>query len=1751
MNSGNYETQILETIQLLVDNAVSKANYDRTIQGTISRCVDATIGKYIVKYQDSSLYAYSSNTDITYPAGSSVYVLVPGNDMTKDKTILGTVDKLGPDYVSIVEGENGYEVTGINVINNTDAMFELCSYKNEDIKILYDRDNNIDLVNLDTFGFESYIKKSNSIICGATFRTALPTEQKFRGDYGIGFSLDFIDNASGETITKTYIVNVDEMLGNPYNYTSASRQYGIFEVDGANFLSVKQIYIFEYDFPNIEENQANDIFISKVELSAANALERETAATCALTFVTPQGIYFDDNDLDTDTRTIEAQIRIKGNAIDNDSQLVKYYWFIENNSITSKSEKFNQYGGAGWECLNQFNTIQAATEDTEALVEWVSGSYRYITAKKDNIAKETTYKCVAVYSNDTILSRTIVIYNYSSNYEISIKSNDGTTFYYDVGHPDLTCYVNGEELTGDDYSYIWSEVDNNNHLSILTSTKELNDTYNEAVTKYNELITQVENEQKLSGQVQEDLDIYARTIAQYESIMRIENNKIHNLTISRITNFSTYKCSVYKLGIFIGSASIIISNTLKNETGYYLVLENGNQVFKYNEQGISPASGSLLDPITVLPISFTLYNEQGQQINFNAIGLNNIHWKVPAASSMIQVSSIHGNPSEKTELYEIYTGYPELNFSIDNRYDVRKENNEIELIVNYKDKVISAKTNLTFTKEGELGTNGTSFICKIVPNTAGGVSPLYPLVTINEYNSQWELNYQPKEIDKWFKVQLWRDGEQIFENTESGVTTENIEAQVQWSILKNNYGEAQDETNLIINKDTGAITLDLTKYNNPANIIKCVIKYDNVDYYAAIPVAIARTIDENYFVEPVDRTGFRQVMYTADGKTPSYDSEYPFELRVSQLINGIKEDVSQLELSEFKVDYDWNVLGQVYFSKWQSEFNLIEKTLYSSRAKRNQKYFKPVDEYNGLCVTNALSCTISRNHDRLAEIHIPVYFYINRYGNSAMNGWDGNSISIDENNSGVILAPQVGAGKKNEDNTFTGVFMGSVKEAGADKIETGLFGYSAGQRTITLNSENGSAAFGATGSGQIIIDPSTGAALLRSGNFDREKGTGMQIDLSEPSIEFGSGNFGVDKNGQMYATGFATTEFVRDELNTRDGQNSIKLFDVAIDIPMVLIPCTSDRKPLATKTYNIITTGTFKGQDVTNRMDVKLASAAINNIETVINKNIITFTVTEGNEITEDVNNFIFLFTYKDGDNTYTINKSITLGLIAKGKDGGKGENGKSTYQEWLDAGNTGSEEDFLNSLKGKDGEVGPGAKTITIAASAQFFKSTQGANGIFTPEYIYLYPTFQNTQYGKWQYSINGGIDWVNVSSGVADLTIGTYNERVNSLRIGRNSSLYTDEITSISFKCEAKEDFDTVFSTISIAKIYDVTEINAISETKILYATTNTKEEVIPEDAWYDVLVNVENKYIWQKVRKTYLNGIVEDSDPVCVSTTSVFMTSVLIQYALSVSALEAPDEKAWSYSKPAWSDGYYIWSRIETTWSDGQVEYSTPLCDTDSQTLQSIINERANDIVNNLENVGCVRLFKDEIYIMNSSEVEYATEILCLNEKGIGFATKKKGEAISPDMFTSVWALDGTFDAQSINVINLSADNIKNGILRLYDEGSDNRTGKLLIFEGSAPASPTADYDEQSIVKISSEGIDVSLANGAKFVVDITNGFKFKSPIGEDVLSSSADGTTINITKTKIIEHIDFGDNLRGLVMERESGGKIHRGIGFIKI
>jgi len=63
-------------------------------------CEDATIGKYRCRYQDAIIYAYTNNPNVIFNKGAYVYILVPGSDMNKEKTILGTTQKLGINYIS-------------------------------------------------------------------------------------------------------------------------------------------------------------------------------------------------------------------------------------------------------------------------------------------------------------------------------------------------------------------------------------------------------------------------------------------------------------------------------------------------------------------------------------------------------------------------------------------------------------------------------------------------------------------------------------------------------------------------------------------------------------------------------------------------------------------------------------------------------------------------------------------------------------------------------------------------------------------------------------------------------------------------------------------------------------------------------------------------------------------------------------------------------------------------------------------------------------------------------------------------------------------------------------------------------------------------------------------------------------------------------------------------------------------------------------------------------------------------------------------------------------------------------------------------------------------------------------------------------------------------------------------------------------------------------------------------------------------
>ena len=98
-----------------------------------------------------------------------------------------------------------------------------------------------------------------------------------------------------------------------------------------------------------------------------------------------------------------------------------------------------------------------------------------------------------------------------------------------------------------------------------------------------------------------------------------------------------------------------------------------------------------------------------------------------------------------------------------------------------------------------------------------------------------------------------------------------------------------------------------------------------------------------------------------------------------------------------------------------------------------------------------------------------IAFARNLYPSSLVNEWDGQSLSLDEENS-AVLAKMISAGTKDAKNRFTGVMMGDWHEKGDDSLDTpGLYGFSGGEQSFGFKTD-GTGFIGPAGYGRIQFD---------------------------------------------------------------------------------------------------------------------------------------------------------------------------------------------------------------------------------------------------------------------------------------------------------------------------------------------------------------------------------------------------------------------------------------------------------------------------------------------------------------------------------------------------------------------------------------------------------------------------------------------------------------------------------------------------------
>lgn len=142
----------------------------------------------------------------------------------------------------------------------------------------------------------------------------------------------------------------------------------------------------------------------------------------------------------------------------------------------------------------------------------------------------------------------------------------------------------------------------------------------------------------------------------------------------------------------------------------------------------------------------------------------------------------------------------------------------------------------------------------------------------------------------------------------------------------------------------------------------------------------------------------------------------------------------------------------------------------------------------------------------------PLIILQNRYASSTLNDWDG-SYQVDEQ-SGTIMGTMFGAGRKTDNNTFSGVLMGDIG-VGANssfnpenKTGLGIYGFHDGAQSFGFNID-GTAFLGKAGNGRILFNGNYG--IIASANWY----TGTE-DTWEPD---GNGGVSYPKGGIIGSTG--------------------------------------------------------------------------------------------------------------------------------------------------------------------------------------------------------------------------------------------------------------------------------------------------------------------------------------------------------------------------------------------------------------------------------------------------------------------------------------------------------------------------------------------------------------------------------------------------------------------------------------------------------
>jgi hypothetical protein len=1085
---------LFQAIETIARKEMSGLAYDKTVLCKVTDDTYRTKGEYTVSDGTSTFIAYSENT--TFVKGTSVYVTIPASDYNNKKLIIGKyTDSDNDKYHTYQEPfDDLLDVTG-NIIgrvneNSLSILANGGTGQNQKEKVIWSQE---------WTDPTSFMEKTYSRMgLRAKFLTKFAGLEVASGHYGL--RLDIIsksdDAAKVQNEDKYFSCDfgILDFYGDPYNFEGVPfLQEKVFDISEINQITYMQLVLYQKnDFLNIRKevvdhtmgkdgNLPDNIIVSDIYLSLGYAMNEFTEDTVLLYTYDPVSYVATSAEKDL-LRTIQARwvhFENESDSIPKMIDKVEEIPGIENN--------IPDYTKVHW---YRFNRNESAKDD-------IAGSFW------DEIHPDTRTIAELGALDDDALKALASKYKYELDITIPEREDK---------------------------------------LQILTAVKEvLSDASGKTYTKHENLLAQPVKVDKTMAEER------YKVIVECPSRLYCTRQMIDEMAKLTADDFKD-KDGVVDIKAW-EKALLVIKNEWNSAVRFYysddFVFENEEMVANAatidairglkilcdeaglkGEYCIYGPTCDIMNPTEAKKVRTMVASYESLVTGESSLDkAESITWKIPLTNTMIYEPE-HGYEFDNTKDKVEYLGYDnegkeitakyksdipnptyvlitrqgtekydvgenvealqikaEQTFRIRDYYVSSATNNTVTCTVVKNKVTVFATTSMVFGQQGSNGTDSTLLL-----RWADNRSAIHPGEALKVYAYLYDYENNPIEITEEHGMDWtwWSAGCKTSKNNtdlaissikgDKGVNYCTISAKSEangnnfngW-VLKGTliYGcafeEVTDENGNILAED-GSVLKD-PETQTPMR------KTRDVKLEAYLPIAVCS--NNLHFAEIADK-----IIYDANGGNPSY---YKNPLKIFK--NEI--DCVSSNFDQWSIHYDDN--------------KGAAKRFYPSLAQETKDnipgiFLKPKNMYysgNDKAVTICWDGTID---GKAAFWHQSLYIGQNRWPSAMLNSWDG-SLTIDEKN-GTILSTMVGAGKKNADNTFSGVLMGDILAGAglqaADNHEgLGIYGFHHGDQSFGFNIE-GTAFIGKSGRGRIYFDGSQGT--ITSGNYIEDK-TGMQIDL--------------------------------------------------------------------------------------------------------------------------------------------------------------------------------------------------------------------------------------------------------------------------------------------------------------------------------------------------------------------------------------------------------------------------------------------------------------------------------------------------------------------------------------------------------------------------------------------------------------------------------------------------------------------------------